>query len=620
MFFGKTRVHAAVWAVMMLFVGNSYAATNEAPKQMPKKVQAVTVKKSFYSPEEHEREYARRAGIVERANELFTLLGGEMALQKGEAGSALATYVIILNRTKKPEIAERAMEMAISLHAYEQAEQIYQIWREIEPVPGNAQKRMGWALDLVLGKTEKTADGLQDVLKNADDVHARRVFLLLAQMSILHTDLAGKAGKAVHRAAKKYPEMPEAAIADLIFSAQNDKDRNAVAALQKLSKLDAEILPPTEATLRLVAQRSPQILSRFFTETDTSNLSPVWQEMEISSLIADNQHDKAYARLQALLNQNPNANLYIQAAILSVTREENLSVTGNYLDKAYRTGTSEQKSRAAVIGAMRYADVKQYKQAKVWADKITSPDYVFDKAVLRASIEAETGNGRAALAEARRAQRLPEQQGRFFNSNDLQRVYLFALAKHNNPQEALAELNALAAKARRQPDGAERLPDILYQRGMVYVDQLKQPEKGIADFRHYLRLNPNSAAGMNALGYTLLTLSQSDKEEAFRLIQAAYQQEPESPAINDSIGWAYYLKGDAQAALPYLQYAFEQYPDPEVAAHLGEVWWALGEQEKAKDVWQKGLRKEGDKTALRRTLQRLGVKLPAPAKKAKKKK
>lgn len=614
MFLGKNRIRFAALAVMAVFAGQAYAQT-EAAKQPKHSVKSVVASKSQYTPEERALEYERRSGIVERANNLFTLLGGEMAVQKGDPGTALATYIVMLNRTKDPVVAERAVEMAVSLRAYQQAGQIYQKWREIEPVPSDAQKRMAWTLDLINGKSEAVAKGLGSVLERANEEQARRIFLLLAQMSLQQAGLADKAGKEIHKAAQKYASMPEAAIADLILSAQRGRERDAVQALQKLAKLDTNILPPTEITLRLVAQHSPKVLQRFFAETDTGKLSPVWQELEISGLIADGKHDKAYQRLQTLLNESPNADLYIQAAILSITREDDISVVGNYLDKAYRIGTSEQKSRAAVIGAMRYADIKDFKQAKAWVERITSPEFNFDKAVLKASIEAEQGNGRTALAEARRAQKLPEKQGRFFGMSDIQRVYLFALSKHNSPQEAIAELNALAADAEKQPDGKERLSDILYQRAMLYADKLNRPEKAVADLRRYLELNPDSAAGMNALGYTMFSLPQYDLEEAFKLIQAAYQQEPESAAINDSLGWAYYLKGDAQAALPYLEYAFEQFPDPEVAAHLGEVFWKLGQQEKAKTVWSQGLSKDNTNSVLKKTLQRLGVKLPVKAKK-----
>lgn len=612
MFFIPSRVRAAAAAVMMLFAAETFAANEiKVQPKAAKEVKRLIEKKSRYTPEERELERERRLGVIDRTNTVFTLFGGEMALQKGDAGTALATYMVSLNRTKSPEVAERALEMAVSLNAFEQAEMIYQKWREIEPVPGPAQQRMAWVRNLLMGNADQKLSGLDNVLRNASEEQTQRIFLLLAQAAVQQQGLAARAGKEVNKAAKKYPDMPEAAIADVIFSAQQGNERQAVKAMQRLAKLDAEILPPTLLTMRLVAQRQPQILNRFFEKTDTADLSPMWQELEISSLIATQQQDKAYARLQQLLADNPDADLYIQAALLSAARKEAASVTDNYLQRAYNTGTREQQSRAAIIGAMRYADMKNYTQANAWADKISAPEYVFDKAVLKASIAAEEGNMAAALAQARRAEKLPEQQGRFFGAVELQRVYLFALAQSDKPQEALAELSKMMSRAAKQPELAGRLPDILYQRAMVY-EKLGRHRQAVADLRRYNDLNPNSAAGMNALGYTLLVMPDGGQyfDEAFKLIQTAYHLEPESAAINDSLGWAYHLKGDSQAALPYLEYAYREYPDAEVASHLGEVLWRLGQQEQAKKIWQDGLQREGDKDLLKDTMKRFGVAVP----------
>lgn len=616
MLFKPSRMHAAALAVMLMFSVQAQAANDDAKPVETKNVQEIVKKKSRYTDEDREAERKRRMDIVAHSNHVFTLLGGEMALQKGEAGTALATYMLMLNRTQNPEIAERALEMAVSLNAFEQAELIYQKWREIEPNPGPAQKRMAWVRQLVRGGSDASLSGLDDVLAHADTEQARRIFLLLAQTAVQQPALAEKTADEVRRAAKGYPNMSEAAIADVIFSAQDNSER-AVEALQRLAELDADILPPTQLTLRLLAQRKPEVLSRFFKETDTGHLSPIWQELEIETLIADKQFDQAYSRLQQRLSVDPNADLYIQAAALAGQRQEPLSVVGGLLEKAYQSGTSEQQSRAAVMAVMRYANAKDYAQAKMWVNRINDKSYVFDKAVLQASLAAELGDHTQALAMARKAQKLPEQEGRYFGSEDLQRLYIHALSKQNRPQDALVELNALAAKTLKQAERSgnyERAAETLYQRALVY-EQLSRYDRAIADLRQYLAWNPNSATGMNALGYTMLTApGASNFDEAFRLIQAAYHLEPESAAINDSMGWAYYKKGDAQAALPYLQYALEQYPDAEVAAHLGEVLWQLGEREKAKTVWQQGLGMEGNRAVLQKTMQRFSVAAPKAAK------
>ncbi|MFV2028999.1 tetratricopeptide repeat protein [Neisseria sp. S1] len=608
MFFGKTRIRPVCAILALCCSISAYAAVGEVSVVMPKET-VVVQKKRFanFSEQERAQEQQRRSDIIQRTNQMFTLLGAEMALQKGDAGTALATYMVMLDRIRSSEVAERAMEMALSLNAYEQAEAIFQKWREIEPEPGAAQKRMAWGRSLIAGDIEYARNNFNDVLRDADEEQTRRIFLLLSQMSVQQPDLAKKLGSSVHRFASKYPDMPEAVIADVIFSAQNQNSSDAVRALQKLAELDADIRPPTELTLRLIAQRNPEVLNRFFTETDTRNLSPVWQELEISSMINSGNTEEAYNLLQKLLAQNPNADLYIQAALLAVQRDNGVSEVNTYLEKAYSFGTHEQKNRAAVIGAMRSADAKDYTGMQVWLDRIDAPEYIFDREVLRASMAAERGDWRQALVVSKQARRLPAQQGRFFTASDLLRVQLFAIGMHDQPRQAIIELNSLLAQAEKQQDADEQVADVLYQRALIYADKLQQPQKAIVDLRRYLAFNPNSAGGMNALGYTMLSLPSADAEEAFSLIQAAYHLEPESAAINDSMGWAYFRKGDPQAALPYLQYAFEQYPDPEVGAHLGEVLWVLGEREKAKQIWAEGFAKKGNKAVLEDTLKRLGV-------------
>jgi Flp pilus assembly protein TadD len=46
-----------------------------------------------------------------------------------------------------------------------------------------------------------------------------------------------------------------------------------------------------------------------------------------------------------------------------------------------------------------------------------------------------------------------------------------------------------------------------------------------------------------------------------------------------------FRRGETAAALVTLQRAFAIRSDPEIAAHLGEVMWALGRREEAAKTW-----------------------------------
>ncbi|WP_118846677.1 tetratricopeptide repeat protein [Neisseria lactamica] len=593
----------------------SAAGGGAGDMKQPKEVGKVLRKHQRYSEEEIKNERARLAAVGERVNQIFTLLGGETALQKGQAGTALAAYMLMLERTKSPEVAERALEMAVSLNAFEQAEMIYQKWRQIEPVPSGAQKRAGWLRSVLKEGGNQRLDGLEEVLAQSDDMQKRRVFLLLAQAAVQQDGLAQKASKAVRRAALKYEHLPEAAVADVVFSVQGREKEKAIGALQRLAKLDTEILPPTLMTLRLTARKYPEILNGFFEQTDTRNLSSAWQEMEIMNLVSLRRPDDAYKRLKVLLETNPDADLYIQAAILAANRKEGASVIDGYAEKAYGRGTGEQRGRAAMTAAMIYADRRDYAKVRQWLKKVSAPEYLFDKGVLAAAAAAELDGGRAALRQIGRVRKLPEQQGRYFTADNLSKIQMLALSKLPGKREALIGLNNIIAKL-SAAGSVEPLAEALAQRSIIY-EQFGKREKMIADLETALKLTPDNAQIMNNLGYSLLSDSKR-LDEGFALLQTAYQINPDDTAVNDSIGWAYYLKGDAESALPYLRYSFESQPEPEVAAHLGEVLWALGERDQAVDVWTQAAHLTGDKKIWRETLKRHGITLPELSRKPRK--
>lgn len=593
----------------------SAAGGGAGDMKQPKEVVKVLRKHQRYSEEEIKNNRLRLAAVGERANRIFTLLGGETALQKGQAGTALAAYMLMLERTKSPEVAERALEMAVSLNAFEQAEMIYQKWRQIEPIPGEAQKRMAWLRSVLKGEENQRLDGLEEILAQADDGQNRRIFLLLAQAAVQQDGLAQKASKAVRRAALKYEHLPEAAVADVVFSVQGREKEKAIGALQRLAKLDTEILPPTLMTLRLTARKYPEILNGFFEQTDTRNLSSAWQEMEIMNLVSLRRPDDAYKRLKVLLETNPDADLYIQAAILAANRKEGASVIDGYAEKAYGRGTGEQRGRAAMTAAMIYADRRDYAKVRQWLKKVSAPEYLFDKGVLAAAAAAELDGGRAALRQIGRVRKLPEQQGRYFTADNLSKIQMLALSKLPGKREALIGLNNIIAKL-SAAGSVEPLAEALAQRSIIY-EQFGKREKMIADLETALKLTPDNAQIMNNLGYSLLSDSER-LDEGFALLQTAYQINPDDIAVNDSIGWAYYLKGDSESALPYLRYSFENDPGPEVAAHLGEVLWALGERDRAVDVWTQAAHLAGDKKIWRETLKRHGIALPQASRKSRK--
>ena len=149
---------------------------------------------------------------------------------------------------------------------------------------------------------------------------------------------------------------------------------------------------------------------------------------------------------------------------------------------------------------------------------------------------------------------------------------------------------------------------LLYGRAMVHESegQLGAMEN---DLRSILAQDPDHAATLNALGYTLTNHTQR-YEEAVNLIERALVLSPGDPAILDSLGWVYYKLGQYSESEALLREAHNAFPDPEVAAHLGEVLWVQGRQFEARDVWRDGLGRVPDHPIILETVKRLGAELP----------
>ena len=209
----------------------------------------------------------------------------------------------------------------------------------------------------------------------------------------------------------------------------------------------------------------------------------------------------------------------------------------------------------------------------------------------------------ALLAKHRSMSQAQQYLQRMRSSQPTQAVILFQVESNLllNAQKPSQALVVLSSGLDYFPND----PQLLYARSMV-AEQQDDFVLAEQDLRAILAQDQNNATVLNALGYTMI-LHTDRREEAFELISKAYQLEPKDPSIIDSMGWALFKLGKTEQALDFLKQAFEIMPDPEIAAHLGEVHWTLDNRKDASIIWQQGLQSTPDHKGIINTMLRLSV-------------
>ena len=120
-----------------------------------------------------------------------------------------------------------------------------------------------------------------------------------------------------------------------------------------------------------------------------------------------------------------------------------------------------------------------------------------------------------------------------------------------------------------------------------------------AEIEKLLTVDPNNAQALNYLGYSLLERG-VERERATDMVKRAYALEPTSSAITDSLGWAYFLQGDAKQALPLLEKAAKDAgTDVAINEHLGDAYWTLGRRRDARYAWRVANHASEGETAVR---------------------
>lgn len=518
---------------------------------------------------------------------LFDFLLGETALQRGDQDLAIRTYLKLARTTRDPRVAQRATEIALHSRQPLAALEAAKLWVEFEPDSVGARQTVA-ALLVNIDRLDEARPHLEKLLAS-EGGNVGEAFMQLNSL-LMRNSNKNAAFELVKQLAEPYPKLPEAHFAvsqAAWFANQFDV---ALAEMKQALALRPEWEIAAIYQGRILARTSNAAAIEFF-DNYLKNY-PKANDTRITYgrlLLAEKNYTKAREQFQQLLAENPgNADVAVAVALLSVELRDYDVAEANFkkaLDLDYRDPGMVRFYLGGVYEKTEHPD----KAMEAYHSVTTGNQYI-PAQVRYALLLSRKGKMSEALHHV---QSLPV-------ANDQQRAQLIIAEA-----QLLRESGAYQKAFRVLSNGLDKFPDspdLLYDCALA-AEKIGKTDIMEKDLRKLIQLKPDHAHAYNALGYGLAEHSNRLKE-ALELIEKAIQLSPHDPYIMDSLGWVHYRMGNLNQGLSFLRQAFGMNPDPEIAAHLGEVLWVQGTKDEAKEIWQSALKEHPGNEALLSTMKK----------------
>ncbi|MEO9588713.1 MULTISPECIES: tetratricopeptide repeat protein [Pseudomonadota] len=519
--------------------------------------------------------------------ELYLLLSGEIAAQRGRFDVTLVNYMKAAQQSRDLGVIERTMRIAQSLNADNAQQQLAALWLEV--APDNMQAHRISAIQAVKKNELETAlshmEQIMDLGGDAD-------FDSLAAMAgNLPPEQQQELLDLYQKLEQRHPDNPELQYSISLLLKVTGEPQQALAKLEPLldSKPDFQPALILKGDLLYQTDQKQQALDHLRANTrqfpDNRQMGTLYGRM----LIGEGELQTAQNEFRRLVKRFPDVpGLRLSHALVALENDQ-IALAEEELTRLIEQGHHSDEAHY-YLG--RIADEEdENEQAIGYYRNVEKGNYYFPALARASELMAEQGELDEALADIREIRNNnPEQEENF------RLLEINLLLDRDHDERALQAAN----------EALESFPGnvrIRYARAML-LDSMDKPEQAEADLRTIIEEQPDNAVALNALGYILTT--RTDRlDEARDYIERALAIDPENPAILDSMGWVLYLQGNTDESLSYLSRAWEAYADPEVAAHYGEALWQTGNQEQARSIWREGFEQDPDHPILTETVERL---------------
>ena len=521
---------------------------------------------------------------------LYSLLVAEIAGNRQQYNITLSNYMQQARKTQDVRVIARAAHVAQFLRAHQPALDMGMLWLTHEPDSVQAN---------TIVATRLTAMGrLDDALSYAEKVYEEGDSPLFETIALQSRKSDASTRDSLiehyHRLSAERPEAVSIKVGlSTLYMLQNDPDK-ALATVKKARRIDPDHVSAVIQHAKILHVQE-KYAAAINTISDALEKDPDNHRLRLiyARLLAKTDAEAAYQEFAHLSNESPGQlDFKFSQALLALELKDYQAAQPLLLD--LYNNNYKPDDTAYYLGL------------------IAEHQRQFDQAL---AYYLKTNKGANFLPAQTRAAKIMVDQG------ELQATANHFIELRKSHKDRMAELYAAEVGVLMSVQQHQRAIDVLdeavalfpdniplrYNRALLYekADKIELTE---ADLRHILTLDADNVLALNALGYFLASYTER-YQEALEMVEKALELRPDDPAIMDSMGWVMFHLGNYEQALDYLRKALAKMPDGEIAAHLGEVLWTMGDTQAAEKVWRQGLVRQPNDPRILKTLERLDVNL-----------
>jgi tetratricopeptide (TPR) repeat protein len=521
---------------------------------------------------------------------MYRIFAAEYLGSQGDLQAAVGEYLEAAMKSNDVQIAKRATQVAFATESWQQAAMAADRWAVLDPANVEAHESAALAM-LLIGDfmgAEFQINRIVDILGDNTETW------------VLIANLLSQGGS---------PEDADKMLGQILNDRGNVDSAEALYARSHLAIRSKDLRRAFELARQAVELNSERVeyltwagrlaLNLKLVETGLEYVKRAWQidpgnhdlSLAYSDLLARNGHESEARAVMQGMPQSPD--VMLSRILFELASKDHPAAEKLFSKFEQMTFDDPQEKTfylaqsAEALGFLPQA-IKLYGQ-------VTEGDRAMAAVIRVAELKAIGGDIEAARQD------------------------LAELRKNVSPvimeEIWLAEARILREAGRREESLqvlGEALTALPGSIAILYTQALLAAEIGRVDIaernlRMVIATQPENAAALNALGYTLA--DQTERyEEAEALIRQAYILQPDESSIIDSMGWIAFRRGRLGEAVEFLQKAWQIDKNPEIAAHLGEVLWVGGRRDAAVAVWREGQKINSENPILVETLERLDVK------------